>query len=439
MTVTGSPQPDDINAQIQAIEQFEKSQMGGKSKLRQLFFRKLCEAEMTGKFEGRDDHTVGIEIYDDVRSALDRDKDYTAQAPDHLLESVIKMLAAYYSPNATARRAKAKEVRIAFSEKTFCPFFSWNEATLLPKTAEQVQVHRAFPSDDIDAMISQCQRFTGSIAWFPHLAAWTNSFQLALQAGASVRILLAHPDSEFAKSRGEAALRDSQSARRRIIEDREQLRVLRASTSGGELKVWLTHRVLPLSYLEIDGEVYFSGFWSDRMSIKGMWFSTPKDSDAGRFLADQFDSSLTAAMEDDLSKPFALTEAIREPALFDLLVSNSWVGTMQDVFRDDGSALPDPEPVTLTFNEQQDASVIGLLGIERKSKPAMTIILRNAFSRDRHVCFACENRDSAVRHVGVILIDIDDSAEDLRGFYLGWSPSSKTHHCRKVTFKRADI
>ena len=79
--------------------------------------------------------------------------------------------------------------------------------------------------------------------------------------------------------------------------------------------------------------------------------------------------------------------------------------------------------------------VAGLLECTQPGGKRTNIQLRNCAVRDRYVSFSCGNEIQAIRHVGVILLEIRQTAAELRGFYVGWSPSRETHHCSRLELK----
>ncbi|HEY4359684.1 MAG TPA: hypothetical protein VGN17_01885 [Bryobacteraceae bacterium] len=320
----------------------------------------------------------------------------------------------------------------------------------LPPSDGELKVHEQFPYREIEDRIEGCKIFRLSATWFPQLHSWREKFLKALDAGAVVTMILSHPNSPFARMRAEAALGDPTLGRQEIIQNRDALRELRdqfdvespqrnrqeASASTGKLTVKLTAQAIPLSYIEIDDTVYFSGFWSNRVSTRGFWLSTSSESPLGKFLADQFES--IPAVNDDLEAHLAGSSAqVSQSPMLEELVHHTWVGTMTDVYCEN-SEKRQPEGIELTFQRSRDGLVTGRLKISREEEPKeMTLSLGNCAVRDNNLSFSCENMIHTAPHLGGLVLHVrrGEVADKWFGFYLGWSPGRSSHHCSKLEIR----
>lgn len=296
---------------------------------------------------------------------------------------------------------------------------------------DQLTVYPRFPHDPILNAIPTCKRLRLSVTWFPHLSAWRGAFERGLRNDAEMIVLLSHPDSAFAKLRGDAALKNPWLAKKEILENRD---ILRSLQPYGKLSAKRTNWALPISYLEIDGTVYFSGLWFGHSSSEGYWFATPVESEAGKFLVRQFEDLARESPEDDLS---SANEGLGDLEFLERITSNSWVGTMTDVYREDGKSPRAPEVVRLEFLGRTgqggvDGPSVGKLLVALDNGIEITILLQDLCVRGRHVSFNCESRNQPVKRVGVLLLELDEEGRRLRGYYTGWSARTRTHHCGKL-------
>lgn len=78
----------------------------------------------------------------------------------------------------------------------------------------------------------------------------------------------------------------------------------------------------------------------------------------------------------------------------------------------------------------------GILHINRYDGTRADIEVTNGVVRDRHLRLYYQSSFKDVEHVGAICLKLSSLADNLDGFFSGWSPWSRTYICGQMKLKR---